>query len=518
MEEKRYNYAQAGDNSSPLSNEGILIDYFLKNDETYRNLFQNENIVVLLIDQRNCKIIDANCAASEFYGWTQEELKNMDIHDIDVHIMDSMKGKKDSSPVECKIAGDRNSFFSKHRLANDNVRDVKIYISTPISGECELHYIVVRDVTELKMHEKALEEEIKWRRNLMEQSRDGIVILDTNGKVFETNRAYARMLGYSMEEMQTLYVWDWDASYTKEQIHEMCQKTDENGRYLETKQRRKDGRIIDVEINSNSVKFADKKLILCICRDISERKQTENELLEAKQAAETASRAKDEFLSTMSHELRTPLNSILGFADILQSGSFGEINEMQAEYLSYISKSGKHLLAIINNILDLAKAESGKMKLNYEIFYIFEVLDEIKMTLEPLAIKKDIKLTIAEEVPIEIIEADKTKFKEIFYNLVSNAIKFTPEKGTVDVNFRATQDLFSARVKDTGIGIAKEDMDKLFQPFKQLNPYLNHEYEGTGLGLTITKKFVDMHGGNIVVKSKPGEGSEFIFTIPIKAK
>jgi PAS domain S-box-containing protein len=352
----------------------------------------------------------------------------------------------------------------------------------------------------------------------MEQSKEGIVILYEDGSVFESNQSYARMLGYSIEEMQTMGVWDWDVVYSKDQLLKMQENLDSKGIFLETKQRRKDGTIIDVEINANAVEFADRKLSLCICRDITERKKSENAMIEAKITAEAASRAKDEFLSTMSHELRTPLNSILGFSDILQNESFGEINDLQEEYLSYISKSGKHLLNIINNILDLAKAEAGKMKLNYETVYLSELLDEIRITLEPLATKKNIDLNVIAEMPIDTIKADKTKFKEIFYNLVSNAIKFTPENGLVEIDITTSGELLHISVKDTGIGIAKEYMDKLFQPFRQLNSYQNHEYEGTGLGLAITKKFVEMHGGNIVVISKPGEGSNFIFSIPIEAK
>ncbi|MEZ5335143.1 MAG: HAMP domain-containing sensor histidine kinase [Methanolobus sp.] len=259
-------------------------------------------------------------------------------------------------------------------------------------------------------------------------------------------------------------------------------------------------------------------MVLCICRDITQRKKEENELIEAKLTAEAASRVKDEFLATMSHELRTPLNSILGFSDILQSESFGELNQMQAEYLTYITKSGKHLLEIINNILNLAKAEAGEMRLDYEIFYITEVLDEIKMMLEPIAAKKNVKLDFVSEIPIEMMEADKTKFKEIFYNIISNAIKFTPDKGSVEVDFRKLNGSLYISIKDTGIGIAKEDIEKLFHPFTQLNPYLKHEYEGTGLGLAITKKFIEMHGGSIAVTREPGKGSNFIFSIPIEAK
>lgn len=376
----------------------------------------------------------------------------------------------------------------------------------------------IQDITERKKSEEALAKEASWRSILMEQSRDGIVIIDQDGKVFEANPRYAEMLGYSHEEMQTLHMWDWDIHYTREQLLEMLRLADNKGILHETSQRRKDGTLIDVEINANAARFGERKLSFCVCRDITERKRAEEELLNTKLAAEAASQSKGEFLATMSHELRTPLNSIIGFSDVLLEGMFGSLNEKQTAYINNISKGGKHLLNLINDILDLSKVEAGKMELDYERFYVSLAIDEIKTIISPLAIKKNICLDVKVEPQLGMIGADKTKLKQILYNLTSNAIKFTPEKGYVTIEARRSGNFVQVSVMDTGIGISKNDMDKLFQPFKQLNRYITREYEGTGLGLALVKKFVEMHGGKIRVESKVGEGSIFTFVLPLDPK
>jgi len=376
----------------------------------------------------------------------------------------------------------------------------------------------IQDITERKKSEEALAKEASWRSILMEQSRDGIVIIDQDGKVFEANPRYAEMLGYSHEEMQTLHMWDWDIHYTREQLLEMLRLADNKGILHETSQRRKDGTLLDVEINANAARFGERKLSFCVCRDITERKRAEEELLNTKLAAEAASQSKGEFLATMSHELRTPLNSIIGFSDVLLEGMFGSLNEKQTAYINNISKGGKHLLNLINDILDLSKVEAGEMELDYERFYVSLAIDEIKTIISPLAIKKNICLDVKVEPQLGMIGADKTKLKQILYNLTSNAIKFTPEKGYVTIEARRSGNFVQVSVMDTGIGISKNDMDKLFQPFKQLNRYITREYEGTGLGLALVKKFVEMHGGKIRVESKVGEGSIFTFVLPLDPK
>ncbi len=376
----------------------------------------------------------------------------------------------------------------------------------------------LQDITERKQAELKAAEELGWRGILMEQSRDGIVVIDQDGKVFEANPRYAEMLGYSHEEVKALYMWDWDIHYTREQLMEMLRLADSKGILHETRQLRKDGSLIDVEISANAAKFGERKLSFCVCRDITGRKQAEEELLNAKLDAEDANRAKSEFLATMSHELRTPLNSIIGFSDVLYNGIFGSLNQKQADYLNHISNSGKHLLKLINDILDLSKVEAGKMELVCEKFYVSDAIEEINITITPLAVKKGIDLDIKIAQQLGMVNADRSKFQQILCNLTSNAIKFTPNKGSVEIEAHRSGNFVQIAVKDTGIGIADKDMEKLFQPFKQLNTYLTREHEGTGLGLALVKKFVEMHGGKIRVESKVGEGSIFTFLIPVDFK
>jgi signal transduction histidine kinase len=247
------------------------------------------------------------------------------------------------------------------------------------------------------------------------------------------------------------------------------------------------------------------------------REEAEN----AKFQAEAASKAKTDFLANMSHELRTPLNSILGFSEILQDRLFGEINEKQQEYVSYIHTSGKHLLNLINEILDLSKVESGKMELDPSRFPLKEALMASMIMLKEKAMRHGIKTDIDIEPDADIdIEADNRKLKQIMFNLLSNAVKFTPDGGSVAVRARKViegeLDYIEISIEDTGIGIKKEDMEKLFQPFSQLESPYEKKYEGTGLGLALTKKLVELHGGRIWCESEYGKGSKFTLMMPVR--
>lgn len=374
--------------------------------------------------------------------------------------------------------------------------------------------LVLIDITDRKKAEIRIAEEAARRRILIEQSLDGIVVLDQNGKVYEVNQKFADMLGYSREEILQLHVWDWDAKWTREELIEIVKNVDESGNHFETYHRLKDGTTINVEISSNGALFGEQKLIFCVCRDFTERKLAEDMLLNAKLAAEDASRSKGEFLATMSHELRTPLNSIIGFSDMMLSGNVGDLNEKQAKYINHISTGGKHLLELINDILDLSKIEAGKMEIQYESFSVSDVIEEVTMLIAPLALKKKIDLNIQVEPQLGSINADKIKFKQILYNLASNAIKFTPEKGYVGITANLVENMLEISVTDNGIGISTKDLCRLFQPFQQLNSYMTREHEGTGLGLILVKKYVEMHGGSVWVESEVGKGSTFTYSIP----
>ncbi|HHT9114337.1 MAG: ammonium transporter [Planctomycetes bacterium] len=241
-----------------------------------------------------------------------------------------------------------------------------------------------------------------------------------------------------------------------------------------------------------------------------------DELQKANIALEKANRLKSEFLATMSHELRTPLNSIIGFAEVLKDEVVGTISAEQKEYLSDIHGSGQHLLNMINSILDLSKIEAGKLELHYEEFPVKEAINEVLNTIIGFSNKKGIHIHthIREDVPS--ITVDKVKFKQIMFNLLSNAVKFTSENGRVAVNASLMNQHVQIAVSDTGIGIKSEDMDKIFEAFRQLDASYARRYEGTGLGLTLTKRLIELHGGKIWVISEFGKGSTFTFTLPIK--
>lgn len=239
----------------------------------------------------------------------------------------------------------------------------------------------------------------------------------------------------------------------------------------------------------------------------------EEALIKAKIEAETANRTKSEFLANMSHELRTPLNSIIGFSDMLLEISSHNLEEKQVGYLKNISNSGKHLLTIINDILDLSKVEAGLMHLFIENFKVTDAFDEVKRIMMVTATKKNISLEFITEEQL-MLRADKVRFKQILYNLIGNAIKFTPNGGSVQVSAKSSVGMLRFEVKDTGIGIAKKDIRNLFQTFRQLDSSSRRQYEGTGLGLYLVKMLVELHGGHIWVESEFGIGSAFIFELP----
>ena len=231
---------------------------------------------------------------------------------------------------------------------------------------------------------------------------------------------------------------------------------------------------------------------------------------------EAANRHKSEFLANMSHELRTPLNAIIGFSEVLGERLFGELNEKQAEYTDDILTSGRHLLSLINEILDLSKVEAGRMELELATFDLPLAIDNARTFVRERATKHGINLDVTIDERLGEFMGDERKIKQILLNLLSNAVKFTPEGGRIGINARQTDGSVEISVTDTGVGIAPEDQPKIFEEFRQVGSDYSHKVEGTGLGLTLAKKFVELHGGRIWVESEVGKGSKFTFTLPVK--
>jgi signal transduction histidine kinase len=228
---------------------------------------------------------------------------------------------------------------------------------------------------------------------------------------------------------------------------------------------------------------------------------------------EAASRHKSEFLANMSHELRTPLNAILGFSEVLAERMFGEVNDKQAEYLADILASGRHLLSLINDILDLSKIEAGRMELELADVDVAGTVAGTLLLVRERAQRRDIALRSDVDPRTGTIRADERKVKQVLLNLMSNAIKFTPGGGAIDVRVVASDGEIEIAVTDTGVGISPEDQAVVFEEFRQVGSSAR-KVEGTGLGLSISRKFVELHGGTIRVDSEPGKGSTFTFTLP----
>lgn len=399
-----------------------------------------------------------------------------------------------------------------------------------------------------------LDEKTAYLKNVLDDSQDMIMTTDSDGIIVEISRGGERILGYTRDEIIGLQAADFYLDpEERAKVIEVLKSRGVVCNY-ETKLFRKDGSPVDINLTISQLRNKTGRVIgtVGISKDITEEKKLRDELrimnnelrdlnmrLEDKVFERTreleksnselikSNQIKARFISNMSHELRTPLNSILGFSEILLEKTFGDLNEKQHRHVTNISSSGKHLLQLVNNILDLARIEAGKIDLFYEDFDIRQAIDEVSMIMNSLAAKKIIHIKTEVSQEIGTFYADKVKFKQILYNLISNAIKFTPEGGELGITVNSVenrnslfpwalegQQFLQAAVWDKGIGIRPEDAERIFEEFEQADSSMARNFEGTGLGLALTKKLIDLHGGQIFLKSVYGEGSEFTFYLP----
>ncbi|MEI7671500.1 MAG: ATP-binding protein, partial [Deltaproteobacteria bacterium] len=400
------------------------------------------------------------------------------------------------------------------------------------------------DVTERKRMEIELTRSENSLRLLLESTDQGIYGIDSEGLCNFINKAALQMLGYSIEEVSGVnmhilihHSYPDGSPYPVAECPIFQVKETGHGVHVANEVLwRKDGSALPAEYSAYPIKESGKILGAVIAfYDITEQKQMMANMQRASEAAKVATRAKSDFLANMSHELRTPLNAILGFADLLHEGIAGTLNNEQKEYAGLIHRSGKHLLGLVNNILDLSKVEAGKMELELSRFPLITELGSAVLMVKGKAQKRGISIVVDAQPELEI-EADERKLRQILFNLLGNAVKFTPNSGSIKVSARiisdgeaneqitfeagrvspSTTQFWEISVTDTGIGIREEDMPKLFQEFSQIGHPHTKEYEGTGLGLALTKKLVELHGGRIWARSEFGVGSTFSFSIPHK--
>ncbi len=396
-------------------------------------------------------------------------------------------------------------------------------VVTPIrdeQGEASGYLGIAQDITEQYLAKRALEKSETKLRRLFELSPLGIAMTDMNGRFIEFNEAFRRICGYSSDELKSIDYWKLTPEKYQSIEQQQLESLRKTGRYgpFEKEYRRKDGGLVPLRLNGVLVKGTDNNdYIWSIVEDISASKEAEEALHQAKLAADNANRAKSEFLANMSHEIRTPMNAIIGLSHLALN------KEISAEIRSYLEKiysSSNNLLGILNDILDFSKLEAGRLTIDHSPFDLDAILYNIVNLFTDLTADKrlDFKMDIAPDVPRNLV-GDALRLQQVLINLLGNAIKFT-ERGEVTLkitvqHIEPSEGRFLFCVTDTGIGMSSSDLEKLFQPFSQVDGSITRRFGGTGLGLVISHNLLQLMGSEFSVASTPGKGSSFCFELAL---
>jgi len=412
-----------------------------------------------------------------------------------------------------------------------------------VSGKERIILLAIEDITERREIENGLEkarkelevikrsadEASEFAESVINTVREPLISLDKDLRVVTVSRSFYEFFKVKPEETVGQLIYDlgnkqWDIPRLRELLETILPQKTTFDNYEVEHDFADIGRRTML-LNARQIERAQGKerVILLAIEDITERREIENGLCKAHEELEDlaaelkrSTRAKSEFLANMSHELRTPLNSINGFSEVLYDETFGSLNEKQKIYVDYVLTSGKHLLSLINQILDMSKVEAGKMKLALSVLPMKSLLNEISLLVADMVSKKNLHMVLEIDEDLPNIDADELKVKEILYNLLSNAVKFTPNSGTIGMRAKKIDSEIEIVVWDTGVGIASENMGKIFEGFFRVDTPYSRVTEGTGLGLPLSKKLVELHGGKFSVESEGLEKGTLVrFTLPV---
>jgi len=462
-----------------------------------------------------CRYLGCNQAFEKYVGVVEESIIGKTVYDIFPSHIAKIRQSQDLALLQNQGS---QTFETSVEYADGSQHEV-IYNKTTFSDAQEkiagLVGIMV-DITARKRAEEALRESEKYSRTLIKESLIGLVLSRMDGTLIEVNPAYAQIIGYEVDELINRSFWEFTPPQYAQLQKTLSWHLETTGRYgpYEKEYIHQKGHLVPVRLSGLIIEKNGERLVWSNIEDITTQKQAEEALIQAKLTAEQANRAKSLFLANMSHELRTPLNAILGYSEILQEDLTDAGQTDLIPDLQNICQAGEHLLGLISDILDITKIEAGQVEITLENFEIQPLIQELASLIQPMLQKNGNTLQINCAAEIGKMSASPTRVRQSLLNLLGNAVKFT-ENGQIFFNiFRQQEDWVIFQIKDTGIGMTIEQQNKIFQLFSQVDDSTTRKYGGMGLGLVITKNFIERMGGTIQVASEYGKGSTFTIKLP----